>query len=317
MTLEEQQQFCNIVELISDSSTGLRARVNEWGKTHFENEQYRVSDAGSNCLMAQYRIAGSDRWTDICTIDTREGRESTDDLKRRHNKIKNLFYDINQTTSNQLGDAVAVRCVPFIAVFDRETVHYRYEYKEDEARVKECTDTGERPQWNQLNIKISTEPSTSVRTYDIQRSQVQAGDDLCWYQSWHFFLEEDAPSPVAPIIVEEADDYHIVLRYRDQLIHLGPAADMQHEATLEKAVPVTPTKNWYVVYLPNPYTFDLQISIRWAHKLYDPDTKEKFQQVPAQQYSTSDLPEGVRTMQQIDHDAWEEASGRRFVPEGY
>ena len=32
---------------------------------------------------------------------------------------------------------------------------------------------------------------------------------------------------------------------------------------------------------------------------------------------TSDLPEGVRTMQQIDHDAWEEASGRRFVPEGY
>ena len=107
------------------------------------------------------------------------------------------------------------------------------------------------------------------------------------------------------IIVEKITPYELVLRYREQLYTLSMAIGKEKELALERDVPVKPTHNWDSMWLRPPYTFTLVLRVSWKEELYGSSDRDNFHEKP-HYVRTSDLPAGVRTMQQIDHDAWEE-----------
>ena len=301
MTQEEQKRIIRSLETLGEQgAVALSQRLEEWATKQF-SKNGKAPELGSRGLFVQYRVAAVEEWQRLKEISiTKFSWETRDDSRNREEAIKGLFYWQNLETSNAMGDVIAVRYMPFISVNGKD------EYKEDETKMFDCTDTGERRQWNHLDFQIYTKPSGGVRGYYLIKPDIEKGDDINWYESWHFSLEDDAPCPVAPIIVEEIDDYKLVVRYRDKLYTLSMELGQPHSIDLEEDVPVEPTHNWDSMWLRPPYTFTLVLTVSWKEKLYSSSDWDNFHEKP-HLVRTSDLPEGVRTMQQIDHDAWEEA----------
>ena len=318
MTQREQGEIVGSIINMTAGGYSLRKRIRQWGQETFCDGNSRYNLGYGAGWSIQCRTAGMEGWLELSSIGAQSSpTESRDDVRRREVQAMNIFSDGNKQSSNNLGDVTEVRCVPYVSLQDRETNQWIERYKEDEARIYPCTDTGEAREWNTLEVHMKATPSDSARSYHIALNDIQPSDDVCWYLPWHFSQEADAPCPVAPIIVEEADAYHIAIRYREQRFELRAAMGQQHSVVLEQDKPVEPTHNWYEVRMPEPFRFTIELQIVWDGQGYRSTDKEKFQTVPPQQYATGDLPSDVRTMQQRDHDAWEEATGRRFVPEGY
>lgn len=301
MTPEEQRRIIRSLESFGEKEAiAFSKRIEEWATAQFSKDG-KMPEMGSRGIFVQYRVVSLDEWQFLKEISfTKFSWETRDDTRNRKEAIENLFYWTNYETSNQMGDVIAVRYMPYIRV-DGQTV-----LKEDEIKEFACTDTGERRMWNQLDFHIYTNPSGSVRGYDLIIPDIKKGDNISWYESWHFSLGDDAECPVAPIIVEEIDDYKLVLRYRDKLYTLSMELGMPHSVDLEEDVPVEPTHNWDSMWLRPPYTFTLVLTVSWKENMYSSSDRDNFHEKP-HYVRTSDLPEGVRTMQQIDHDAWEEA----------
>ena len=301
MTLEEQNQIVRILDDYCGNAVGIGKRASQWAAEQFSVDG-KAPDVISRGVCVDYRVVGADMWTNLTYISlTSSNSETNSDRQSRRNNVKNLFFWANKDTSNMLGDVIAIRYMPYVYV------NNKHHHKEDETKIIKCTDTGERRQWNQLDFRIYDDPrGGGVRNYDIIKPDIHKGDDLCWYQSWLFSLEDDVPCPVAPIIVEEIDDYKLVLRYKDRLHTLSMEVGQPNSVTLEEGVPVHPTHNWGPGWLRDDYTFDLVLDLSWKEKLYSSTDKEDYQEKP-HFVRTSDLPADVRTMQQIDHDAWEEA----------
>ena len=304
MTHAEQKCIINSLQTIDEKgAVALSARLEKWAE-----EQFRVNGEyprlGSRGICVQFRTENTS-WEVLKYIYlTRVSWETRDDRRSREEDTRNLFYWQNMNSSNKMGDVTAVRYMPFIDVDDE------YRFKEDEIKEFKCTDTYKRRKWNHLDFQIYTEPSGGVRGYTLIRPDIRKGANISWYESWHFSLEDDAECPVAPIVIEEISDYQLVLRYRDRLYTLSMDLDKPHTVHLEEDVPVKPTHNWDSIWMRPPYTFTLVLTISWKETIYASSDRENFHNKP-HFVRTSDLPEGVRTMQQIDHDAWEEAARSR------
>ncbi|MBR1809056.1 MAG: hypothetical protein IJ776_06690 [Paludibacteraceae bacterium] len=306
MTQEEQQRIISVLNSIGEQgSIAISKSVEEWAKSGLDEKDRQSMYMCDRGLYVQYRVAGVDEWFFLKQIPfTHFTWETTSDWRNRTEAVKYLFYWGNLESSNKMGDVVALRYMPYIHVNGENLL------KEDEITLFECTDTGERRQWNQLEIRRYDNPGSTDRDYSIDRPDIHEGDNICWYEPWHFSLGDDAECPVAPIIVEHADSFNLVLRYREQLFTLSMQPGMPHSATLETDVHVTPTHNWDGIWMRPPFKFDLVADISWKEELYGSDNRQIFSQKP-HFVRTSDLPPGVRTMQQIDHDAWEEAARHR------
>ena len=317
--MTQQEQFKIIAAVIELTASGFSAgkKAKKWAQeTYCQGESgMDVSSAG---WSIQCRAKATDEWHELnCIAAQHAATESSDDRRRREVDAMGTFTEATGETSNQMGDITEVRCVPYVMLYDSKRKIYFPVYQEEEAILHTCTDTGTKPEWNKLTLMLDAKPSDASCDYTILRKDMQAGDDLNWLLYWHFFLDEDAACPVAPLTVEEIDNYHITLRYRDRLITLGAGLCQTSRAVLEEAVAVEPTNKWYKAFKPGNYVFNWKVRVEWRENPYARETKEEFQTMPPQQYSTSELPADVRTMQQRDHDAWEEATGRHFVPEGH
>lgn len=301
MTQVEQRRIIACFDSLDEQgAVAYSKRVTEWATQTFSKESEKL-DLGSRGIHFDYRVAGSDEWKHLSDVSlTMFSWETNDDARHRRDGINGLFFWKNEESSNKMGDVVAVRWMPFISV------NGVYRYKEDEATLFECTDTGKRRKWNHLDFRTYADKGGQVRDYHIIRRDVHKGDNLCWLKSWHFSLADDVPCPVEPILVEEVDDYKLVLRYRDQLYTLSMALDQPHSVTLEEDVPIKPTHNWNSIWLRPPYKFTLVVDMTWQDKVYSSSNRQDLWRKP-QIVRTSDLPAGVRTREQIDHDAWEEA----------
>ena len=302
MTQNEQQQIRTAIgsKLDEQSAIALSKRIAEWAKQIFGKDGQKL-DLDSRGIHLDYRVAGLDKWEHLDDIYiTQFSWETNDDTRRRVDGIKGLFYWKNLQSSNKMGDVTAVRWMPFIRV------NSVYQYKEDETTMFECTDTGKRRKWNHLDFRTYADKGGPVRDYHIIRPDIHKGDNLCWLKSWHFSLADDVPCPVEPIIVDYVDDYKLVLRYRDKLYTLSMELGQPHSVTLEDEVPVKPTHNWNSIWLRPPYKFTLVLDMTWQDKIYSSSDKQDLWNKP-QFVRTSNLPSGVRTREQIDHDAWEEA----------
>lgn len=299
MTNQEQQKIISRISRICfESALSTSKRIEQWADEKFgpDTEIVFKRDRG---FLVQYQTEGRDEWFNLRTVPLPRGTMRTDESNRLSENVQNIFYWANLETSNELGDVSAVRFLPYI------TVDNKYHLKEDEAVVTPCTVTGEKREWNHLEIQVYSDPGWNKYDYSFNIDDIQDGDDLNWYLPWHFALEDDAVCPVAPIIVERADEFELVIRYRDQQYSLNMAPGKEQSVTLEKDVPVVPTHTWDGGRRPN-YEFTLVLTISWREELYGSRGKESFQTKP-HYVRTSDLPPGVRTMQQIDHDAWEYA----------
>lgn len=168
------------------------------------------------------------------------------------------------------------------------------------------------PYWNHLEFYIFSDPGWNKYDYHIVGDDIHAGDDINWYLPWHFALEDDAECPVAPIIVERADENGLLLSYRSRHIELSLKKGKCCEAKIEDEKQVKPTHTWDGFTERPAYRFSLRLILSHRDKLYGSTDKEQFQSKP-HYIRTSDLPPGVRTMQQIDHDAWEEAVARGLI----
>ena len=300
MTQDEQKRIVRSLESYGESGAiALSKRLAEWAEATFTQDG-KKPELEHRGIYVQYRVAGVEKWLLLKDISiTRFSWETRDDSRSREEAIKGLFYWGNLESSNLMGDVIAVRYMPYIEV------NGTYQFKEDERKEFACTDTGERREWNQLDFSIYTDPSGSVRGYTLIAPDIQEGDNISWYESWHFSLEDEEPCPVAPIIVEKITPYELVLRYREQLYTLSMEIGKEKELDLECDVPVKPTHNWDSMWLRPPYTFTLVLRVSWKEELYGSSDRDNFHEKP-HYVRTSDLPAGVRTMQQIDHDAWEE-----------
>lgn len=301
MTLEEQKRIIRkLKDLGEQGAIHISKRVEEWAIAKFTKDG-NEPELGSRGLCIQYRVAGMDEWIPLTWLSfTQFSWETQSDRRSRIQAIEGLFFFTNQQSSNQMGDVVAVRYMPYI------NVNNDYQLNEDEITLFECTDTGARRKWNHLEFKIYSEPSWGTRSYSLIRADIHKGKNICWFLPWHFSLADEAECPVAPIIVEKNTPYELVLRYRDQLYPLSMEVGKQHSVHLEEDVPVKPTHNWDSIWLCPPYTFTLVATLTWHEKLYGSSQRQLFSSKP-HRVRTSDLPPGVRTREQIDHDAWEEA----------
>lgn len=302
MTQDEQQRIVRSLESFGEAqAVALGQRLALWAKQTFGQDGKEL-DLDNPGIHVEFRAAGCDEWQLLKDISfTRFSWETRDDTRRRKEAIDGLFYWQNYESSNLMGDVVEVQYMPYIEVNGER------QFKMDELKHFDCTDTGEQREWNQLDFSIYTDPSGSVRGYTLIAPDIQEGDDISWYESWHFSLEDEEPCPVAPIIVEKITPYELVLRYREQLYTLSMAIGKERELALERDVPVKPTHNWDSMWLRPPYTFTLVLRVSWKEELYGSSDRDNFHEKP-HYVRTSDLPAGVRTMQQIDHDAWSSQS---------
>ena len=301
MTQEEQKRIIRTLETYGEpEAIAYSQRIEKWALETFSRDGH-TPELRARGIHVDYRAVTDEAWYLLKDIPfTRFSWETNDDTRTRKEAVQNLFYWQNNESSNQMGDVVEVRLMPYI------DVDGQYRYKEDEAKSFDCTDTGKRRKWNQLDLRIYGSTGGGVRDYDIIRPDMHRGDDICWYQSWHFSLGDDVPCPVGPILVEEIDDYHLVLRYGDKLFPLSMELGRQRSAHLIEDQPVKPTHNWDSRWLRPPYSFTLVADLSWKKELYPSTDREQLQHKP-HFVRTSDLPPGVRTREQIDHDAWEEA----------
>ena len=308
MTPEEQERIVRSLQSFDEQSiVALSKRVETWAKEQF-GDFCKSAIPPHRGICVQYRVAGIDKWYELKRISiTAFSWETSDDYRSRKESVQGLFTWGNYESSNQMGDVIAVRYMPYIDVNNEN------KYKMDEVVEFACTDTGKRRQWNQLNFNIYTEPSQGVRGYNLIRPDIHKGKDICWYQPWHFSLADDVDCPVGPIMVEEVDKYNLVLRYGDKLFPLSMDLDKPHTADLIVDQPVKPTHNWDSIWLRPPYTFTLVATVSWKEKLYSSSNRKQFLTKP-HFVLTSDLPEGVKTSQQLDHEAWEEGVRTGRIP---
>ena len=310
MTKDEQKSVKRSLGLLGEvGAIAWSQRVAEWAKGQFGAD--KDIDGANRGICVEYQVAGDEQWYRLKLIElTRWSWEPRDNANSRKHDIQNLFYWKNLETSNELGDVVSVRYMPYIYV------NKELKFKEDEMKVFPCTDTGEKRRWNHLAIDIYSEPEWTKYDYHIMRDDIVLGNDLNWYKPWHFALEQDAVCPVAGIFVERIGESDLVLRYHDQLLTLSVEQGKRNMVTLENDTPVTPTHTWDSRYTRPKFTFTLTATLSWKEHDYGSSDIVSFQKRPEGRVATSDLPPEVRTMQQIDHDAWEEgvrsgAIGRR------
>ena len=298
MTQQEQEKIVSqIGRICFESALSISKRLEKWADELFGPSDYGFSyDRG---FLFQYQIDACDEWFQLNALSLPVRVMSASDSNSFNNRIRNLFYWGNLESSNKLGDVSAVRYMPYVS---NGSVRYT---KDEETTVVPCSVTGQRREWNHLDFKIVFTPGWNGRDYSFDIDDVHVGDDLNWYLPWHFSLEDDAECPVAPVIVEHVDEYELVVRYRDQQFTLSMSPNKQHAVPLEKDIPVKPTHTWEPGRRPD-YTFSLELIISWRENLYGSRDKEAFQSKP-HFVRTSDLPPDVRTMQQIDHDAWDYA----------
>ena len=139
--------------------------------------------------------------------------------------------------------------------------------------------------------------------YFLAKPDIHVGANISRYQSWHFDIERDMPCPVAPIIVEAMDEYTLTLRYRDQLYRLSMKEGESDSVVLEHETPVTPTHAFTRLELREPYRFTLSLQIERRKYIYGSSNMNGFGEPPVFDPKTGRIV-GVKTMQQIDHDAW-------------
>ena len=173
--------------------------------------------------------------------------------------------------------------------------------------------TGRTPegQWDYLVFDVEDNPRRGINMYFLARTDIQPGANISRYKSWHFDIDQDAPCPVAPIIVDAMDEYTLTLRYRNQSYRLSMLPGEQDSAVLEKEQAVTPTHAYTRMELREPYTFTLKLRIERRGLIYGSSDMNGFGEPPVFDPKTGRIV-GVKTMQETDHDAWAEAARYRL-----
>ncbi|MBQ7631794.1 MAG: hypothetical protein IJS82_03425 [Paludibacteraceae bacterium] len=162
-------------------------------------------------------------------------------------------------------------------------------------------------QWNYLVFDIKDKPHEGINMYFLANTDIHVGANISRYQSWHFDVELGEPCPVAPIIVEAMDEYTLTLRYRDQLYRLSMKEWESDTAVLERETPVTPNHAYTRLELRKPYRFTLTLRIERREYTYGSSSMSGFGGPPVFDPKTGRIV-GVKTMQEVDHDAWEAAA---------
>lgn len=162
-------------------------------------------------------------------------------------------------------------------------------------------------QWDYLVFDIQDEPHEGINMYFLAKTDIHVGANISRYQSWHFDVEREEPCPVAPIIVEAMDEYSLTLRYRDQLYRMSMKAGESDKAILEHKTAVTPNHAYTWLELRAPYRFTLTLRIERRGRVYGSSSMDGFGEPPVFDPKTGRIV-GVKTMQEIDHEAWEEAA---------
>ena len=162
-------------------------------------------------------------------------------------------------------------------------------------------------QWDYLQFSVQDNPKRGIHTYFLAKTDIHVGENISWYKSWHFDIEQEEPCPVAPIIVEAMDEYSLVLRYREQTYRLSMKEGERSSIDLEKDHPVQPTHAWTRMELREPFTFTLTLTIERRGRIYGSTVRKGYDEPPVFDPKTGRVV-GVKTMQEVDHDAWEDAA---------
>ena len=162
-------------------------------------------------------------------------------------------------------------------------------------------------QWDYLQFNVKDNPQRGIHTYFLAKNDIHVGENISWYKSWHFDIEMEAPCPVAPIIVESMDEYTLTLRYREQSYRLSMKEGERCSAVLEKNHPIQPTHAWTRMELRDPFTFTLTLNIERRGRIYGSTVRDGYDYPPEFDSKTGRV-KGVKTMQEVDHDAWEAAA---------
>ncbi len=162
-------------------------------------------------------------------------------------------------------------------------------------------------QWDYLVFDIEDNPKQGINMYFLAKTDIRVGANISRYKSWHFDVDLKEPCPVGPIIVEAFDEYTLTVRYRNQLYTMSMKEGESNASVLEQDTAVTPTHAYTWLELRKPYSFTLTLRIERRGRIYGSSDMEGFGEPPVFDPKTGRIV-GVKTMQEIDHDAWEEAT---------